>query len=136
MNPEDARELQRLDLSVFPQLRSVCIRSSQTGPLVNLMVILEATGMENKIESIKIIMPDYVDKFVTFVPSMVWKRLDTVLGSQKFRRYLRHVGLCFTWKHRPISHRSIQAISESFRRNLPSVGGNRLVVMQEKIALL
>ncbi|KAF8965036.1 hypothetical protein BDZ97DRAFT_810625 [Flammula alnicola] len=130
--PRDAIALKQIDLSIFPELRSISIHSSQSGQLINLMVILESTGLGNQIESINIIMPSSIDKFIVFRPSTVWNRLNAVLGGPKFQRHLREVTLSFAWTNQPIPPKSVNALFCAFKKNLPSLRGKDLAVNQKK----
>lgn len=126
--------LQQIDLSVFPQLRSLVVRSSQlpSGTLVNLMVILESTGPTNTIEELTIVMPSSIDKYAAFQTSMAWKRLDDVFAGPRFQRHLRAVVLSFAWTNQPLQQRTVDASFSAFKRNLPSLRGKNLSVSQRR----
>ncbi|KAF9485075.1 hypothetical protein BDN70DRAFT_871771 [Pholiota conissans] len=131
----DALALKQIDLSLLPHLRSFTIRSSQSGQLVNLMVILEATGATNTIETIRIVMPTNIDKFIAFRPSAVWKRIDSAFGSARFQKRLRQVALSFAWTNQPMLQSSLSALFAAFKKNLPSLRGKDLTVDQRRACL-
>lgn len=128
----DLLALQQIDLSIFPQLRWLAVSSSQSGQLINSMVILESTKPTNSIEEITIIMPSSIDKFATFRPSAVWKRFDAVFAGARFQCHLRSVTLTFAWTNQPLQESTLHALFGAFKKNLPSLRGKALTVTQRK----
>lgn len=128
----DALSLKQINLSILPRLRSLTIRSSQSGQLINLMVILESTDTTNTIETITIVMPTSIDKFIAFRQSAVWKRIDSAFASPRFQKHLRNVELSFAWTNQPMPQSSLVALFSAFKKNLPSLRGKDLTVDQRK----
>jgi hypothetical protein len=96
------------------------------------MVILESTDTTNTIETITIVMPTSIDKFIAFRQSAVWKRIDSAFASPRFRKHLRSVALSFAWTNQPMLQSSLVALFSAFKKNLPSLRGKDLTVDQRK----